>query len=155
MRLLRRIRPVWIGYAIAASLILWWIAGIWYVVSWESPRGSFVIVGSGEVIVGYNTPNRLAPTAGWNLWRIHHQHRFIFNIAPYGSGSRGGGNWWRASSVPLPGAAVLIAGASWFISWLLQTMRRRRRLAGQCLVCHYNRTGLAADAPCPECGTAP
>jgi hypothetical protein len=30
-------------------------------------------------------------------------------------------------------------------------LNRRARI-GRCLVCNYNRTGLAATTPCPECG---
>lgn len=46
--------------------------------------------------------------------------------------------------------ATLFAIPAPLVLWL--TRRRRRRL-GHCTNCNYNLTGLAIDAPCPECGT--
>ncbi len=34
-------------------------------------------------------------------------------------------------------------------------IRWRRRRAGRCPKCNYDRTGLSSGAVCPECGTAP
>jgi hypothetical protein len=46
--------------------------------------------------------------------------------------------------------ATLFAIPAPLVLWL--TRRRRHRL-GNCTNCNYNLTGLALDAPCPECGT--
>jgi hypothetical protein len=47
---------------------------------------------------------------------------------------------------------VLITGAPAAVLWYVG---RRRFGPGQCKKCGYERSGLAADAACPECGTVP
>jgi hypothetical protein len=49
---------------------------------------------------------------------------------------------------PLVLVATLAAGWTW-------TRHFRRGDPGKCTRCGYDRHGLAADAPCPECGTVP
>jgi hypothetical protein len=39
-------------------------------------------------------------------------------------------------------------------AWRLDALARRRARLNLCPKCHYDRTGLAADAKCPECGAA-
>lgn len=41
----------------------------------------------------------------------------------------------------------------WFTPLALTRLIRRRK--GRCPICNYNRAGLAATTPCPECGTTP
>jgi hypothetical protein len=69
----------------------------------------------------------------WKLWT---------NAASYGP------------SFPLWLPAALSLGATGG-AWRLDTLARRRACAGLCPKCHYDRTGLAASAVCPECGAAP
>jgi len=48
--------------------------------------------------------------------------------------------------------------ASFFVSvaaWSLDILARRRGRLNLCPKCHYDRTGLAAGAVCPECGKLP
>ncbi|HMN40084.1 MAG TPA: hypothetical protein PKE29_04510 [Phycisphaerales bacterium] len=57
-----------------------------------------------------------------------------------------------------PGFAV-DAIAFGMLAWLVvrgpsMTRRWLRRRSGRCLKCGYELTGLAPEAPCPECGTA-
>ena len=40
------------------------------------------------------------------------------------------------------------------IAFRLDTLARRRARLNLCPNCHYDRTGLAGDAVCPECGAA-
>ena len=49
----------------------------------------------------------------------------------------------------IPAAVSLLLTA---LAFRLDTLARRRVLAHLCPNCHYDRTGLAASAVCPECG---
>ena len=49
--------------------------------------------------------------------------------------------------VPFLASFLLTASA-----WRFDALARRRALAGFCLICDYDRAGLAADTACPECG---
>jgi hypothetical protein len=41
------------------------------------------------------------------------------------------------------------------VAWRLDALARRRARLNLCPKCHYDRAGIAADAKCPECGSAP
>lgn len=74
-------------------------------------------------------------------------------------------NKWALPAIPTRpiwiGATVntLLFASVWFATVTLTARARRAlkkaRAAGRCEFCHYPRTGLAADAPCPECGKCP
>jgi hypothetical protein len=55
--------------------------------------------------------------------------------------------------IPIWWFAALFAAAS-AIAWRLDTLARRRTRLNLCPTCNYDRTGLAKDAVCPECGAA-
>jgi hypothetical protein len=73
-------------------------------------------------------------------------------------------NWWftfkwnpedeRMVFVPL-WAPLACSGAATGLLWWPDVRRRWRRRSRRCASCGYDRRGLAADAKCPECGTAP
>ena len=50
---------------------------------------------------------------------------------------------------------LFIAPAASCVALLLDMRADRQHRAGLCSKCHYDRTGLASGAICPECGTAP
>lgn len=60
----------------------------------------------------------------------------------------------RAVLIPfwIPTAACALAA---FAFWRIDTLHRRRCRPHLCPGCRYDRTGLPAAAPCPECGVAP
>jgi len=49
----------------------------------------------------------------------------------------------------------LIAAAPTFLLWRADRRATRREREGHCPTCGYDRSGLAPDAPCPECGAVP
>ncbi len=69
-------------------------------------------------------------------------------------------NWFGGESLPViplwPGFAVntlFYAALAWGLWQVPLALRRRsRRRKGLCTHCAYDRTGIATDAPCPECG---
>jgi len=48
----------------------------------------------------------------------------------------------------------LLSAAITAVAWRLDTLARRRADRTHCPRCRYDRSGLAAGAVCPECGTA-
>jgi hypothetical protein len=72
--------------------------------------------------------------------------------------------WWvfgetKASGDPIQGHSVWPVAPLFTVTGLtlfLFGRRAAKRAAGnQCLKCGYSRTGIAATAACPECGTPP
>jgi hypothetical protein len=58
-------------------------------------------------------------------------------------------------TLAIAGLGVL-SGGGWALVWWRPILRDRQlRRANRCLRCEYDRRGLAAGAPCPECGLAP
>jgi hypothetical protein len=55
----------------------------------------------------------------------------------------------------LIGAVALGLGGYLYVIFRPDIRKWRRRRAGLCVGCGYDRRGAAADAPCPECGLAP
>lgn len=50
--------------------------------------------------------------------------------------------------------SIVIAAPWWLRAGFVSLRARRRRQAGRCPKCGYMRSGIAAEAPCPECGEA-
>ncbi len=63
--------------------------------------------------------------------------------------------WWPGILFNLfLGPALILASAPArraFLGW----KENSRRLQGLCVACGHSRSGIPADAPCPECGTKP
>lgn len=62
----------------------------------------------------------------------------------------GGTPYWGYVVIPL-WPFVLISIAITAAAWRMDTLAQRRKRIGGCPACGYDRAGLAADAPCPEC----
>ncbi|MBY0261417.1 MAG: hypothetical protein K2Q20_03695 [Phycisphaerales bacterium] len=62
------------------------------------------------------------------------------------------GMWELVLPLWIPTAACTFAAAA---LWRIDTLHRRRLRTNRCPACTYDRAGLPAAAPCPECGAAP
>ena len=61
---------------------------------------------------------------------------------------------WAYAAIPL---WLMAAGAAVppVVLWRLDNLARRRARLNHCPACNYDRHGLSAASPCPECGGAP
>ncbi len=142
----------WSATVAFASLHIVWIASIWVEASiargfardpqhaqyWAWVHGGVVIAGENLVPGGGMTvTNDIfvdVPVVRWNFsYRNNRSYRDV--------------------GIPL-WAPTLLAGMTAAWCWRRERQRRRLAIAGSCPSCGYSRAGLAADAKCPECGTA-
>ncbi len=84
----------------------------------------------------------------FGMWLITLQHDHAVWFAQPSPGSR----WVFLQAVPFwtPAALMLVVT---MIAWRLDTFARRRARLNLFPKCNYDRTGLASDVVCPECGT--
>ncbi|MBX9737645.1 MAG: hypothetical protein K2X32_12045 [Phycisphaerales bacterium] len=113
-------------------------------------RGGFVVVSRGTRTSGidYDPPSsqsyHTSHRAGWYTLDIEHVGGPIVwwpSVEPAGP--------WSGPYVIVPLWPLAIGcGAGALVMWL----RARRAVPGCCAGCGYSTVGLAAGAPCPECG---
>ena len=82
----------------------------------------------------------------------------IQEIVTTGGEPRPRGLWrWHHLGIAcgLPPVLACLSTIATVAAWKLDVLARRRERLGCCPECNYDRTGLASDAKCPECGAAP
>lgn len=148
----------WGGAAVTVLLVAASIGSGWYEMCFMG-KGWWVFVGSGRI--GYHRTSDswvAAPSVasldypfptneGLTLSRLAYP-RFYWQT------NVGSGIAARWVAVPMWPLCLLALGAAGF-AWRLDTLARRRTRLNLCPKCTYDRTGLAANARCPECGTLP
>lgn len=150
-----------LGVLVAGAWVAsgWWVIGLTYhrpgsaggSLGGSTHNVLYVYTLDGVVIFGTqsSSPNpsgfSITPRlekAGWSLWHWS-----------WGGGGGPGGGSPRSfdCTAPLWPVPVVLWGAG---ALLLRSGRlaRRRALTGMCAACGYSLAGLAAGAPCPECG---
>ena len=136
----------WGGAALTVLLVVVWVGSGWNSTGWISPTGHAIYAEEGVVGVGYSPwfYGKLM-NAGW--YRIPHRFRLVWWWTPVPTTS---GDWFIGLATwPL----VAVSLATTALAFRLDSLARRRAYMNLCKNCHYNRTGLASDAVCPECGT--
>jgi hypothetical protein len=109
-------------------------------------------VGANQVSVGQGCfvallggpPAPFQPRAGWGVrlnrprlvWEYSWEH-----VNPRGT--------WVAFPLLFPAAVLAIPT---FLAWSADVRARRLARLNHCPTCNYDRTGLPAASPCPECG---
>jgi hypothetical protein len=143
----------WGGAVVSVLLLIAWVGGARLCVSVQLRSGTIVSIGSGQVLV-----IKSSAYLPWQLEGTPKMRMTNVSGSPF--------HWWTthtwspAANVkttydgyPLwPIALVCTAIAT--AAWISDAIIRRRMRAGRCPNCHYDRTGLAAAAVCPECGAA-
>jgi len=114
----------WGGAAVSVLLVAVWIATEIWSFGWGGPPGRAIYFSGGQLLSGQ------------------------------AYAAEGGRDWGIDTTFPvplwLPAIAVLIPTT---IAWRLDSLARRRARLNFCPKCSYDRTGLAAGAVCPECGS--
>lgn len=130
-------------------MLVMFIASAWWVFLWRMDNGRLQgVVDWGVFVVRENSGR---PT----VWGV----RWNDDVRLFPRYWRWGFDWSRSLGlihvqVPL-WAPFLLAATPAFFLWRGDVRTARRRRAGRCLSCGYDRRGLAPDAKCPECGAVP
>ena len=144
------------GAALTVLLVVVWIGSAWWAVGWQPTDYTHIEVEYGQLRISHTegwvarseaslsvrrscdfyeaVPRpRLRP---WPLWRNDAGRFALFEVY-----------------IPLwmLGAVTFVPTA---LAFRLDTLARRRERMNLCAKCHYDRTGLAAEVVCPECGAA-
>lgn len=167
---------------LAVALLLLWGASAFFNLTYFLGRGGLVALGLGRLGVDRPRPKdpKNLPIQGPG-WLVSDVRFLTFELTSpfqkaiwHGSDQTKGGipRWKDGWILPLPPHLVMLPYAStnsvsplflciplWMFalipgagSLLLDRRARRRRYAGQCLQCGYDRRGAPDDSPCPECG---
>lgn len=141
----------WGGPVVAVLLAAAWWMSDWRWIGYLGPGGSFCVVERGVIGVGYGpewaTPRdgktRDAPPTGFHGGSVPLEYEWWF-VLVWEPGH-------RAVGVPLWFPVGIVVGLSTVV-WRRDWLSQRRAILGHCAKCRYDRRGLAAAAPCPECG---
>jgi hypothetical protein len=144
----------WGGAAVTVLLLVVWVASGWFMYVWVTPRCLCVFLGRGAV--GYGRVARLAPgdyadTLPADIERANRRWQHFQML-----GRPSVFNNYTGPEVVCPVWIPAAAMASiTLLAWRLDALARRRARTTHCPKCGYDRAGIAAEAKCPECGSAP
>jgi hypothetical protein len=147
----------WGGAVVTFLLAVVWIGSGWWCVIWGDGKGGTISVRAGGLAIWNVEDIDGDPWDGWYLLRDlpplqRSRFQWKFEMTP------GGASWGlpRALVIPL-WAPTLVVFIPTVIAWRLDALARRRERVRLrlCLKCNYDRSGIAADAKCPECGSVP
>ncbi len=141
----------WGGAAVTVLLVVvWWVTSQRRIVL-GGHDGRVVAISSGAVMLGPDDPD--ASLFGFPM---DYPSEFAFTYWSPGSKLiwrpiRSVRVWGTTGCLPL---WMLVAPVfvSTMAAWRVDTLSRRRAMLNLCPKCHYDRTGLAPSATCPECG---
>jgi hypothetical protein len=143
----------WTGAAVCGLLIVAMVACLRWSVNvsyrsahWDEGRFQSVAVESGALQYLRFFPVDIAPPAGLDM-----------EVSP-ASGPWRWRPWWftPGTFVVLPlWLPLVIVGVPTSFLWYRARPSAARRHAGLCPKCGYDRRGIDAARPCPECGAAP
>ena len=161
MKPLARIRKtiMWGSAALTVLLLVVWIgSGWWRGAHWSVGGVVSVALDDGRACIQCDalkqasTPQEVieGPRITERGYIHLHYENEPTGVEHWFSGGTTSRGWWL--HVPLWLSALASLGIT-ALAFRLDTLARRRARMNLCPKCHYDRTGLAGDAVCPECGT--
>ena len=137
----------WGGAAVSVLLLVVWVGSGWVWVRWDGSHWGAVVQSGVISFLDYRSP--VPPEyQGWTSMVHPHAFPLLWSFQSEAA------QFAYRYSVPL-WAPLLTCILPPLIAWRLDTLARGRARVDSCPKCNYDRTGLAAGAVCPECGTAP
>jgi hypothetical protein len=134
----------WTGAAVTALLMVVWIASGWaYLRFWPTPALCISVSRGQTQFTEYRAFRLPATSSGWKAGT----HPFNLAWASRWDSDQHLRDFQVALWLPSVIAWGVTASA-----WLLDNAARRRARLNLCPKCNYDRTGLAKDSVCPECG---
>ena len=138
------------GAALTVLLVALWIASGWWRVDFQK-MPLLCVLFPGQVLIMHS----LVPdNYRGSTWQVSSQRRgMAWSWRPQIILGNAAGRFLVMVPLWMPVTASLLPTA---LAFRLDTLARRRERGGVnlCPTCHYDRTGLAGDAVCPECGAA-
>jgi hypothetical protein len=119
----------------------------WRHIGWQNSRGSHTGLEEGALCIGATGP--FASADSFDRWFIAERP---FSLRWLPDWSFGWPGWYVIVPLWIPLVMIL---AFTVAAWRLDAAARRRASADLCMKCGYDRSGLAPDGACPECGAGP
>ncbi len=137
----------WGGAVVTALMLATWIGSAWGKAFWFAPKryygcvalGRFYIVDTGTAGIPIDRRGGLLEYQPEPLeWWLEHRKSIYGNHV----------------GIPLWFPTLISLLFSVF-AWRADSLSRRRARVGRCPLCGYDRSGLAANSVCSECGEVP
>ena len=134
----------WAGLVVSILLLTVWVGSSYQGTDLLTPGYSLSVCKGGCI---YQLFNEKEPHFGTRVWWTYISPPGFDNSLYSGRGMFS----WRLDLPLWPFVAIAIGTTA--AAWRMDAVARRKRRLGGCTHCGYDRTGLAADARCPECNT--
>ncbi len=136
----------WGGSAVVLLVIVVWIVSEQRIVMFVVPPSYEVALEKGLLLIA----NQGYPVSGLGVTFQQYPPQARFRLTSITLERYAADEWYLWIGLWIPLILALTATA---IAWRLDTLARRRARLNLCLKCDYDRSGLAKDAVCPECGS--
>ena len=137
----------WGGAAVTVLLLVVWVVSYRWSPMLHDGGSNVAMIVDGTLTVGTDMPGFPAGFEVIDVSFVAPNH-----LSWFGKWGWSSDRWGRSIQVPIWTPLVFIVGGT-LVAWRLDTLARRHERAHLCPKCNYDRTGLAHDAKCSECGS--